>query len=57
MPWTIIPRGLVCIVKTRGLNTEPCSTPDNMTEKPTKYHEQTFSGSVLPNRIETIQEL
>jgi len=46
------------IVKTRGPRTEPCGTLDNKkTERQIKYHEQTLSGSVVADRIETIQVL
>jgi len=42
-------------MKTRGPRSEPCGTSDKKTERQIKYHEQTLSGSVVPDRIETIQ--
>ena len=51
----MIQRGQVFIVKTRGPRTEPCGR--QKTEHRIKYHEQTLSGSVVPDRFKTIQVL
>ena len=53
----IIPRGRVYIVKPEDQELNPVIHQITKTEHQIKYHEQTHSGSVVPDTIETIQAL